>query len=127
VIENAEEGLRYHGVAVVVAELVWLPMVASRWFQLAAEQSGDRPYHLSLATAPVATDFGNPTASASRWRVSALPFEPLPVQGVGRQRWHLEVMRIRAAESFEVEVNACDATGDKTSIEERRDSWSAAI
>lgn len=45
VVKNAEEGLRYRGV--VFAKLVWLPMVASRRFQLAAEQSGDRPYHSS--------------------------------------------------------------------------------
>ncbi len=76
---------------------------------------------------PEATGFGNPTTSASRKRVSALPSEPLPVRGAGRHRWRLEVMRIRAAESFEVEVNACDATGHMTSIEERRDPWRAAI
>lgn len=128
VVECAEEALRYAGVAVVVAEIVRLPMVASRRFQLAAEQSGATGLIIRRwRRQQEATDFGNPTASASRWRVSALPSEPLPVPGVGRHRWLLEVMRIRAAESFEVEVNACDATGHLTSIGEQRDPWRAAI
>ena len=31
-----------------------------------------------------AKDYGQPTASTTRWRVSVLPSEPLPVAGVGR-------------------------------------------
>lgn len=128
VIENAEEALRYRGVAVVVAELVRLPMVASRRFQLAAEQSGATGLIIRRwRRQQEATDFGNPTASASRWRVSALPSESLPVPGVGRHRWLLEVMRLRAAASFEVEVNACDASGHMTSIESRSDRWKVAL
>ena len=60
---------------------------------------------------PEATDFGQPTAAVTRWRVSALPSTPLPVPGVGRARWQLELIRCRAGESAEFEVDACDAKG----------------
>jgi hypothetical protein len=58
-----------------------------------------------------ATDFGQPTAAVTRWRVSALPSTPLPVPGVGRARWQLELIRCRAGESADFEVEACDAKG----------------
>ena len=58
-----------------------------------------------------ATDFGQPTAAVTRWRVSALPSTPLPVPSVGRARWRLELVRCRGGESAEFEVEACDAQG----------------
>ena len=58
-----------------------------------------------------AADFGQPTASVTRWRVSALPSTPLPVPGVGRPRWQLELIRSRAGESADFEVEVCDAKG----------------
>jgi hypothetical protein len=58
-----------------------------------------------------AADFGQPTASVTRWRVSALPSTPLPVPGVGRARWRIELVRCRGGESAEFEVEACDAKG----------------
>ena len=51
------------------------------------------------------------TASVTRWRISALPRNPLPVPGVGRPRWQLELIRCRAGESADFEVEACDAKG----------------
>jgi inward rectifier potassium channel len=41
----------------------------------------------------------------------ALPATPLPVPGVGRARWQLELIRCRAGESADFEVEACDAKG----------------
>jgi protein ImuA len=58
-----------------------------------------------------AADFGQPTVSISRWRVSTLPSTPLPVPGVGRARWQLELIRCRAGGSADFEVEACDAKG----------------
>ncbi|MFN4098127.1 MAG: damage-inducible protein, partial [Sphingomonas sp.] len=74
-------------------------MTASRRLQLAAEGSGT----LGLAVRrwrrqSDAGDFGQPTAAVTRWRVSALPSEPLPVPGVGRPRWLVELIRSRAGE-----------------------------
>jgi protein ImuA len=59
----------------------------------------------------MAADFGQPTAAVTRWRVSALPSAPLPVPGVGRARWRLELIRCRGGESACFEVEACDAQG----------------
>ncbi|MGN7870833.1 hypothetical protein, partial [Paracoccus sp. 22332] len=58
-----------------------------------------------------AADFGQPTAAMTRWRVSVLPSAALPVPGVGRARWLVELIRARAGESFDVELEACDGSG----------------
>jgi len=107
-----EEGLRHGGLGAVVAEVVRLPMTASRRLQLAAEGSGT----IGLAVRrwrrqTEASDFGEPTAAFSRWRISVLPSTPLPVPGVGRPRWLVELIRCRAGESADFELEACDDTG----------------
>ena len=106
-----EEALRHGGVS-VVSEIARLSMTASRRLQLAAERAG-RPI-ITLRRfrgATEATDFGGPTAAATRWRITALPSAPLPVPGIGRARWRVELIRCHAGESAEVIVEACDAQG----------------
>ncbi|MGL4638081.1 MAG: ImuA family protein [Beijerinckiaceae bacterium] len=107
-----EEGLRHGGLGAVVAEVAHLSMTASRRLQLAAESSGS----IGLAIRRwrrqrEAADFGQPTASVTRWRVTALPSLALPVPGVGRARWQLELIRCRAGECADFVVEACDAKG----------------
>jgi protein ImuA len=112
VLVNFEEGLRFGGLGAVVAELVRLPMTASRRLQLAAEASGTIGIALRRWRRPIeAADFGQPTAATTRWRISVLPSEPLPVPGIGRARWLAELIRTRAGEAAEFEIGACDATG----------------
>jgi len=107
-----EEGLRHGGLGAVVAEIARLPMTASRRLQLAAEGSGTLGIALRRWRRQTeASDFGQPTAATSRWRVSALPSTPLPVPGVGRPRWLIELIRCRAGESADFELEACDDTG----------------
>jgi protein ImuA len=107
-----EEGLRHNGLGAVVAEVARLSMTASRRLQLAAEGSGALGIAIRRWRRQTeASDFGQPTASVTRWRVSALPSTPLPVPGVGRARWQLELIRCRAGESADFEVEACDAKG----------------
>jgi protein ImuA len=107
-----EEGLQYGGLGAVVAEVARLSMTASRRLQLAAESSGTIGIAIRRWRRPAeAADFGQPTASVTRWRVSVLPATPLPVPGVGRPRWHLELIRCRAGESADFEVEACDGKG----------------
>jgi protein ImuA len=96
-----EEGLRHGRLGAVVAEVARLSMTASRRLQLAAETSGA----LGIAVRrwrrqTEAADFGQPTASVTRWRVTTLPSTPLPVSGVGRARWQLELIRCRAEYRF---------------------------
>lgn len=107
-----EEGLRHGGLGAVVAEVARLPMTASRRLQLAAEGSGTIGIALRRWRRQTeAADFGQPTAATTRWRVSALPSTPLPVVGVGRSRWLVELIRCRAGESADFELEACDETG----------------
>jgi protein ImuA len=107
-----EEGLRHGALGAVVAEVARLSMTASRRLQLAAEGSGA----IGIAVRrwrrqSDAADFGQPTAAVTRWRVRPRPSNPLPVPGVGRARWQLELIRCRAGESADFEVEACDAKG----------------
>ncbi|AJC80183.1 inducible mutagenesis protein ImuA 2 [Rhizobium etli bv. phaseoli str. IE4803] len=112
VLEAFEEALRFGGLAAVVAELVRLPMVASRRLQLAAESSGTIGLIIRRWRRQAeAGDFGHPTAAATRWRISVLPSEPLPVPGIGRARWLAELIRVKAGESADFEIGACDAQG----------------
>ncbi|MGV6874866.1 ImuA family protein [Pseudochelatococcus sp. B33] len=107
-----EEGLRHGGPGAVVAEVSRLSMTASRRLQLAAERSGATGIAIRRWRRPAdAADFGQPTAAFTRWRVSVLPSAPLPVAGVGRSRWWLELVRCRGGEGFDIEVEACDAEG----------------
>lgn len=112
VLASMEEGLSFGGLGAVVGELVRLPMVGSRRLQLAAERTGT----MALAVRrwrrqAEANDFGQPTASTTRWRVSVMPSEELPVPGVGRARWFVELMRVKAGECAEFLVRACDEQG----------------
>lgn len=112
VLACMEEGLRHGGLSAVVGELARLPMAASRRLQLAAEGSGT----IALAIRrwrrmAEAADFGQPTASVTRWRVTALPSETLPVPGIGRARWLVELIRARAGECADFELDACDEQG----------------
>jgi len=107
-----EEGLRHAGLGAVIAEVARLSMTASRRLQLAAEGSGAIGIAIRRwRREREAADFGQPTAAVTRWRVSALPSTPLPAPGVGRARWQLELIRCRAGESADFEVEACDAKG----------------
>lgn len=112
VLATMEEGLSFGGLGAVVGEVVRLPMTASRRLQLVAEKTGTMGLVVRRWRRQTeASDFGQPTASTTRWRVSVLPSEELPVPGVGRPRWLLELMRVKAGECAEFIVGACDATG----------------
>lgn len=122
VLASMEEGLAFGGLAAVVGELVRLPMTASRRLQLAAEKTGTMGLVVRRWRRQTeAADFGNPTASTTRWRVSVLPSEPLPTAGVGRARWLAELMRVKAGECAEFELGACDAKGRLSLLPVSRD------
>ncbi len=112
VLACMEEGLRHGGLAAVVAEVARMSMTASRRLHLAAKGSGTTGIALRRwRRQQDAHDFGQPTAAMTRWRVSVLPSTPLPVPGVGRSRWLVELIRARAGESLDIELEACDGTG----------------
>jgi protein ImuA len=112
VLSCFEEGLRHGGLACVVAEISRLSMSGSRRLQLAAEGSGTMGLALRRWRRQTeAADFGQPTAASTRWRVSVAPSLALPVPGVGRHRWLVELIRARAGESADFELEACDDQG----------------
>jgi len=112
VLACVEEGLRHGGLGAVVGEVARLDMTASRRLQLCAEQSGTIGLALRRWRRQTdAADFGQPTAATTRWRISAIPSAPLPVPGVGRHRWMVELIRARAGDSADFELEACDDTG----------------
>ncbi|WP_112875110.1 ImuA family protein [Paracoccus endophyticus] len=112
VLACMEEGLRHGGLTAVVGEVPKLPMTASRRLHLAARESGTLGIALRRWRRHAdASDFGQPTAAMTRWRVSVLPSAPLPVPGVGRPRWLVELIRARAGENLDIELEACDGTG----------------
>jgi len=112
VLACMEEGLRHGGLGAVVGEVTQLTMKASRRLMLAAEGTGTIGLALRRWRRQTdSIDFGQPTAAATRWRVSVLPSTPLPVPGVGRSRWLVELIRARAGESADFELEACDEKG----------------
>lgn len=107
-----EEGLRHGGLGAVVAEVARLSMTATRRLQLAAEAGGT----LGIAVRRFrhkaeANPYGQPSAAVTRWRVCVRPSVALPVPGIGRARWLLELVRCRAGEAAEFEVESSDAEG----------------
>lgn len=107
-----EEGLRQPGLAAVVGEVARLPMAASRRLQLAAEASGVTAFIIRRwRRAADATDFAQPSAAVTSWRLSALPSAPLPVPGIGRARWRVELVRNRGGNAAAWDMEACDAEG----------------
>jgi protein ImuA len=107
-----EEALRHRKLGAVVAEVAHLSMTASRRLELAAEGSGVIGLALRRWRRQAqAAEFVLPTAATTRWWVSALPSTPLPVPGVGRARWRLELVRCRRGEGRMFEVEACDEKG----------------
>ncbi|MFB2553518.1 ImuA family protein [Ensifer soli] len=122
VLASMEEGLSFGGLAAVVGELVRLPVTASRRLQLAAEKTATMALVVRRWRRQTeANDYGQPTASTTRWRISVLPSAPLPVAGVGRARWLAELMRVKAGECAEFELGACDATGRVALLPSSRD------
>lgn len=107
-----EEGLRHGGVTAVVGEISKLSMTASRRLQLAAETSGVTGIAIRrFWRTQDAEELKQPTAARTRWRVSALPSAPLPVQGIGRGRWMVELLRCRSGRTAQFEVEACNEKG----------------
>jgi protein ImuA len=95
----------------VIGEVKRADMTASRRLQLAAE--GGRTIALLMRRhAREGSDpLGATSAAVTRWRVGCAPSTPLPVEGVGRARWQLALVRQKGGEPFEMQVEACDATG----------------
>ena len=134
-----EEGLAAPGIAGVVGVLHKVPPIAGRRLQLAAEERGRfglllRPLD-PLARTRAAADLAATSMALTRWRVGALPSEPMLIggreAGMGPERWRLELQRCRLStfnqnttyaghpKTWQVEWR--DETGDLTVVAALRD------
>jgi protein ImuA len=111
VLAAMEEALRHGGLSAVVGEISHAGMTATRRLQLAAETRSVTALLLRRHHAATGAPFAEPSAAHGRWSLAALPSTPLPVDGVGRPRWRLTLVRQRGGEGDEWIVEGCDATG----------------
>jgi protein ImuA len=102
-----EEALRHAALSAVVGEVSRLPMTASRRLVLASEKSGV----MAVALRRRAGGEDAPNAARTRWRIGPYPSPPLPVPGIGRGRWQVELGRCRGGTSGSWIMEACDAQG----------------
>ncbi len=106
-----EEGLRHGGLRAVIGEVGRIGMTATRRLQLAAEEGGTIALLLRRWRRGHADPLAEPSAALTRWRIASLPSEPLPVEGIGRARWRLDLVRQRGGEPFSCVMGGCDAKG----------------
>jgi protein ImuA len=112
VLPAMEEGLKCGGLAGVVGEVSKLSLNASRRLQLCAGESGvtaliiRRWHNLAEKNAT-----GEPNAAATRWRIAPHPSPATGFDGLPRQHWQLDLLRVRGGEPHSWIVEACDATG----------------
>lgn len=106
----AEEGVRHKGICVVVAEVSRVGMTATRRLQLAAEES--RTTALLLRRWRNAADpLAAPSAAATRWRIGCSPSQSLPVSGIARPRWTIELVRQRGGPTHNWLMEGSDEAG----------------
>lgn len=106
-----EEALRHPGLSAVLGEVLKMPMLASRRLALAAEKSGVMGVALCRGQGSAA-----PNAACTRWSIAPhpsvqLPSAPLPVPGLGRARWQVDLTRCRGGAAKTWILEACDAQG----------------
>jgi protein ImuA len=111
VLAVMEEGLRHGGLAAFVGEVGAAAMAATRRLQLAAEEGGTMALMLRRWKRSGADPLAVPSSAMTRWRIACAPSAPLPVEGIGRARWHIDLARQRGGEPFTLIMEVCDAQG----------------
>jgi protein ImuA len=112
VLPAMEEGLRCAGLAGVIGEVGKFSLTALRRLQLAAGESGVTALVLRRWRNSSEKEFASqPTAAATRWRVSPSTSAPGDFDHLQRQRWHVELLRVKGGEPHSWIVEACDAQG----------------
>jgi protein ImuA len=106
-----EEGLRHRGLGAVVGEARRMQMAQARRLQLAAEGGGTVALLLRRPGRNGADPLVAPSAAVTRWRVTHAPSAPVPWDGLGRACWHVECVRQRGGDRFELMVEGSDEAG----------------
>jgi protein ImuA len=111
VLAVMEEGLRHGGLAAVVGEIGRCAMASARRLQLAAEEGRTMALTLRRWRKAGSDPLAEPSPAVTRWRIGAAPSAPLPVAGVGRPCWHVELARQRGGEPHQWIMEAPDEQG----------------
>jgi protein ImuA len=109
VLAVMEEGLRHGSIAAVVGEVGRAGLTETRRLQLAAEEGGTMA--LMLRRWRKGDPLAEPSTAVTRWRIGSAPSEPLPVPGIDRACWQVELARQRGGEAFSLILESCDAQG----------------
>jgi protein ImuA len=126
VLAVMEEGLRHGGLAGVIGEVGRVTMASTRRLQLASEEGATAALMLKRWRKSGEDPLALPSAALTRWRLSCVPSGALPVAGIGRPRWHVELARQRGGEPFNLIVEGNDAEGCLALPAEPRDRPIAA-
>lgn len=127
VLAVMEEGLRHGGLAGVVGEIGRVGMASTRRLQLASEEGGTAALMLKRWRKAEEDPLLVPSAAVTRWRIACAPSAPLPVEGIGRPRWTVELVRQRGGESFNLIMEGTDAEGRLALPAEPRHRSPAAV
>jgi protein ImuA len=112
VLPAMEEGLKCGGLAAVVGEVSRLSLNASRRLQLCAGESGVTALIIRRwRNAAEKSAAGEPNAAATRWRIAPHPSPVNGFDGLARQWWQVDLLRVRGGEPHSWVLEACDATG----------------
>lgn len=106
-----EEGVRHGSLAAVVGEVARVSMTASRRLQLAAEDSGTSALLLRCWRKSGGDPLGAPSVATTRWRIGCVPSLDLPVAGIARPRWRVELVRQRGGAPGEWTLEGTDEAG----------------
>ncbi len=111
VLAVMEDALRHGGLCAVIGEVGRAGMTATRRLQLAAEEGGTTALMLRRWKRNGDDPLALPSSALTRWRIGCLPSAVLPVEGVGRPRWNVELARQRGGEPFSLIMEGTDAEG----------------
>jgi protein ImuA len=112
VLPAMEEGLRCIRLAAVVGEVTKLSLTSSRRLQLLAGETGVTALVLRRwRTFDEHRLVGDPTAATTRWRVAPAAPPSGDFSHLQRQRWNVELLRVKGGEPHSWIVEACDAQG----------------
>lgn len=103
-----EDGLRHGGLAAVVGEVARAGMASLRRLQLAAEEGGTAALLLRRWRKQGGDPLAAPSSAVTRWRIGCAPSAALPCPGVGRARWHVDLVRQRGGPPFHWLLEAPD-------------------
>jgi protein ImuA len=111
VLAVVEDAARDGTPAAVIGEVRAAAMVATRRLQLVAGDAGVPVLLLRRWRKAGIDPLAAPSAAATRWRVGCAPSAKLPVAGVGRSRWQVDLVRQRGGEAHSWQLESCDAHG----------------